>query len=66
VDVRVARLHGSARQVASRSGVLSDIGDDHVHLTVAEAVDAAVTEMSEEASGKLSEEGATDPGDGSS
>ena len=66
VDVRVARLHGSARQVASRSGVLSDIGDDHVHLTVAEAVDAAVTEMSEEASDKLSEEGATDPGDGSS
>ena len=41
IDVRLARLHGEAHQVASRMGVLDLIGEDHVHATVAEAVDAA-------------------------
>jgi high affinity sulfate transporter 1 len=47
VDVRLARLHGSAQKVASRFGVLDEIGDDHIHLTVAEAVRAAQAELSE-------------------
>jgi high affinity sulfate transporter 1 len=47
VDVRLARLHGSAQKVAYRFGVLDEIGDDHVHLTVAEAVRAAQAEPSE-------------------
>ena len=41
VDVRLARLHGSAREVADRSGLLAEVGDDHIHLTVAEAARAA-------------------------
>jgi MFS superfamily sulfate permease-like transporter len=45
VDVRTARLHGTAREVADRSGLLAEIGDDHVHLTVAEAVRAAHAEF---------------------
>lgn len=44
VDVRLARLHGSARNVAERSGSLAVIGDDHLHLTVADAVREAHTE----------------------
>lgn len=47
VDVRLARLHGSAQKVAYRFGVLDEIGDDHIHLTVAEAVRAAKAELSE-------------------
>ncbi len=42
IDVRLARLHGEAHQVASRMGVLDLIREDHVHATVAEAVDAAL------------------------
>ncbi len=42
IDVRLARLHGEAHQVAGRKGVLDLIGEDHVHATVAEAVDAAL------------------------
>ena len=41
VDVRLARLHGPAHEVAFRFGVLDEIGDDRIHLTVAEAVRAA-------------------------
>jgi high affinity sulfate transporter 1 len=47
VDVRLARLHGPAQRVADRFGVLDEIGDDHIHLTVAEAVRAAQAELSE-------------------
>ncbi len=47
VDVRLARLHGSAQRVAYRFGVLDEIGDDHIHLTVAEAVRDAQAELSE-------------------
>ena len=41
VDVRLARLHGSAHVVAERSGLLAEVGDDRIHLTVAEAARAA-------------------------
>ncbi len=41
VDVHLSRLHGDARAVAERSGVLDSIGKDHVHLTVAAAVGVA-------------------------
>jgi MFS superfamily sulfate permease-like transporter len=41
VAVRLARLHGTARDVADRAGALDRIGDDHIHLTVSEAVDAS-------------------------
>jgi len=47
VDVRVSRLHGDARAVAKRDGVLDVIGQDHVHLTVADAVAAAWGEVQE-------------------
>jgi high affinity sulfate transporter 1 len=46
VDVRLARLHGPAHEVALRFGVLDEIGDDHIHLTVAAAVRAARAEIS--------------------
>lgn len=45
VDVRLARLHGTARDVADRSGVLDEIGHDHIHLLVAEAVDEAQVQL---------------------
>ena len=38
VDVRLARLHGTAHDVASRAGVLETVGADHIHLTVVGAV----------------------------
>jgi high affinity sulfate transporter 1 len=41
VDLRVARIHGAARDVADRSGVLDAIGEDRVHVTVADAVGAS-------------------------
>ena len=44
VDLRIARLHGEAHDVADRSGTLESIGSDHVHLTVTEAVDAGRAE----------------------
>ena len=47
VDVRLARLHGDAKAVADRSGVIDQIGEDHVHFTVAEAVQAAQAELSD-------------------
>lgn len=40
VDVRLARLHGDAYVTLERMGVLDMIGADHIHTTVAEAVDA--------------------------
>jgi hypothetical protein len=43
--VRVARLRGSAREVADRSDLLAEIGEDHIQLTVAEAVRAADAEL---------------------
>jgi MFS superfamily sulfate permease-like transporter len=45
VDLRLGRLHGPAREVADRSGVLETIGLDHVHLTVTEAVEAGRAEI---------------------
>jgi len=45
VDVRLARIHGRAREVASRFGLLDEIGDDHIHLTTASAVLAAQAEL---------------------
>jgi MFS superfamily sulfate permease-like transporter len=47
VDVRLARLHGSAHDVADRAGVLVEVGDDHVQLTVAQAVREAQAELTD-------------------
>jgi SulP family sulfate permease len=47
VDVRLARLHGSAHDVADRAGVLVEVGDDHVQLTVAQAVREAQAELAD-------------------
>lgn len=43
VDVRLARIHGKAKDVAARMRVLDQVGDDHIHTTVAGAVDAALS-----------------------
>ena len=40
VEVRLARLHGAAKGVADRFGLIDKIGADHVCLTVSSAVDA--------------------------
>jgi SulP family sulfate permease len=63
VDVRLARLHGSAREVALRFGVLDEIGDDHIHLTTAGAVRAAQEELSEQPAHDSADEDAPPPGD---
>ncbi len=39
VDVRLARIHGKAEDVADRMGVLDQVGDDHIHTGVADAVE---------------------------
>ena len=49
VDVRLARLHGAARGVADRSGLLVKIGTDNVYLSVASAVDATQASLREAA-----------------
>jgi hypothetical protein len=41
VDVHLARIHGDALAVASRSGALDEVGEANIHTTVAGAVDAA-------------------------
>jgi MFS superfamily sulfate permease-like transporter len=41
VDVHLARLHATARDVADRSGLMDAIGPGHSHVTVREAVRAA-------------------------
>ena len=42
VDVYLARIHGEALAVASRSGALDEIGDGNIRTTVAGAVNAAL------------------------
>ena len=41
VDVHLARLHATARDIADRSGLLHTVGPEHSHVTVREAVQAA-------------------------
>lgn len=41
IDIRLARLHGSASAIAERSGITRAVHVDHIHATVAAAVSAA-------------------------
>lgn len=49
LEVRLARLHGAAKGVAERSGLLDQIGADSVYLRVAAAVDATQASLRERA-----------------
>jgi SulP family sulfate permease len=51
LEVRLARLHGAARGVAHRSGLVEQIGADNVCLTVASAVDATQASLLQHPSG---------------
>ena len=41
VDMRIARLHATARQTLARDGVLAEIGEDHIYDSVHAAVAAS-------------------------